>query len=60
MLTRKMENKIEELKSFFNSKLQQQEEALTKIFHALIADLKKEISHEIQKEVTKQCRELES
>ena len=60
MLTRKMENKIEELKCFFNSKLQQQEETLTKIFHALIADLKKGISQEIQKEVTKQCRELET
>ena len=60
MLTRKMENKIEELKCFFNSKLQQQEETLTKIFHALIADLKNEISQEIKKEVTKQCTELES
>ena len=46
-----MEDKLEELKSYFNTKFNQQEESQTKPFNNIIADLKKEITKEIQHEV---------
>ena len=47
MITRRMEDKLEELKSYFNTKFNGQEESLTKTFNNLIAHLKKEITKEI-------------
>ena len=41
MITRRMEDKLEELKSYFNTKFNEQEESLTKTFNNIIADLKK-------------------
>ena len=46
-----MEDKLEELKSYFNTKFNQQEESQTKPFNNIIADLKKETTKEIQHEV---------
>ena len=60
MITRRMEDKFEELKSYFNTKFNEQEESLTKTFNNIIADLKKEITKEIQHEVSKQCKQLDS
>ena len=58
MISRKMEDKLEEFKSYFNTKFNEQEESLTKAFNNIIADLKKEITKEIQHEVSKQCKQL--
>ena len=60
MITRRMEDKLEELKSYFNTKFSEQEESLTQTFNNVIADLKKEIIKEIQHEVSKQCKQLDS
>ena len=59
MITRKMEDKLEELKSYFNTKFSEQEESLTQTFN-IIADLKKDITKEIRNEVSKQCKQLDS
>ena len=56
MITRRMEDKLEELKPFFNTKFNEQEESLTKTFNNIIADLKREITKEVQHEVSKQCK----
>ena len=60
MITRRMEDKLEELKSYFNTKFNEQEESLTKTFNNIITDLKKEITKEIQHGVSKQCKQLDS
>ena len=60
MITRRMEDKLEELKSYFNTRFSEQEESLTQTFNDIIADLKKEITKEIQHEVSKQCKQLDS
>ena len=41
MIRRRMEDKLEELKSYFNTKFNEQEESLTKTFNNIIVDLKK-------------------
>ena len=41
MITRRIEDKLEELKSYFNTKFNEQEESLTKTFNNIVADLKK-------------------
>ena len=51
MTTRRMEDELEELKSYFNHKFNEQEEILAKTFNNIIADLTKEITKEIQHEV---------
>ena len=53
MITRRMEDMLEELKSYFNTKLSEQEESLAQTFDNTIADLKKEITNEIQHAVSK-------
>ena len=60
MITRNMEEKFEELKTYLNTKLKEQEENLTNSFNNIIADLKKDITKEIENEVTKQCKQLDS
>ena len=60
MMTRRMEDKLEDLKPYFNTKFNEQEESLTKTFNNIIADFKKEITKEIQHEVWKQCKQLDS
>ena len=60
MTTRRMEDELEELKSYFNHKFNEQEEILAKTFNNIIADLKKEITKEIQHEVQKQSKQLDS
>ena len=55
-----MEDKLEELKSYFNIKFNEQEEILTKTFNNIIAYLKKKITKEMQHEVSKQCKQLDS
>ena len=60
MITRRMEDELEELKSYFKTKFNEQEESLTKTFNNIIADLKQEITKEIQREVSKQCKQLDS
>ena len=60
MITRKMEEKFDELKNYFNEKLSSQEQSLISTFNNLISDLKAEISKEIKSEVLKQNEKLES
>ena len=60
MITRKMENKSEELKNYFSKKLSSQEQSLTCTYNALINDLKAEITKEIKSEVSKQHEKLVS
>ena len=59
MITRRMEDELEELKFYFKSKFNEEEGSLTKTFDNIIADLKKETTKEIQHEVSKQCKELD-
>ena len=42
-----MEDKLEELKSYFNTKFKKQEKSLTRTFNNINAGLKKEITKEI-------------
>ena len=65
MITRRMDDKLGELKAYFNTKFNEQEEKLTRTFNNIIDDLKKEITVQIQNEVesenkmlTKQVTEL--
>ena len=60
MITRRMEDKLEGLKSYFNTKFNEQEESLMKTFNNIIDDLKKEITEDIQHEVSKQRKQLDS
>ena len=60
MITTRMEDNLEELKSYFNTKFNEQEESLTKTFNNIIADLKNNITKEIQYEVSKQFKQLDS
>ena len=60
MITRRMGDKLEELKSHFNTKFNELEEKLTKTFNNIIDDLKKVITGQIQNEVSKRCKEIES
>ena len=48
-----MEDKLEELKSYFNTKFNKLEGIRTKTFSNIVAGLKKEITKEIQHEVLK-------
>ena len=47
-------------KNYFNSKFNEQEEKLTETFNNIIDELKKEITGQIQNEVSKRCKEIES
>ena len=60
MITRRMGDKLEELKSYFNTKFNELEEKLTKTFNNIIDGLKKVITGQIQNEVSKRCKEIES
>ena len=60
MITRRMDDKLKELKACFKSKFNEQEEKLTKISNSIIDDLKKEITVQMQNEVSKRCKEIES
>ena len=60
MITRRMEDNLEQLKYYFNTKFNKQEESLIKTFNNIIADYKKEITKEIEQEVSKQCKQLDS
>ena len=60
MITRRMDDKLEELKAYCNSKFNEQEENLTKTFYNIIDDLKKEIMEQIRSEVSKRRKEIES
>ena len=51
MITQKMDDKLEELKAYFNIKFSEQEEKLLKTFNNTIDDLKNEITAQIQNEV---------
>ena len=54
MIKRRTGDKLEELKTYFNTKFNEQEEIRTKTFNNINTDLKKEITKEIQHEVLKQ------
>lgn len=43
-----------------NAKLAQQEENITAIFNSLLTDLRIQLNKEIQNEVNKQCKHIES
>ena len=58
MITRRMEDKLLELKSYFKTKFNDDEEGLPKILNSVIVDLKKEITKETQHEVSKQCKQI--
>ena len=55
-----MKDQLEELKSYFNTKFNEQEEILTTTFNNIITDLKNEITNEIQHEVSKKSKQLDS
>ena len=57
MITRKMAEKFEELKCYFNAKMS---ENLTKVFNNVLNDLRKEITKQIQNEIKSHCKYLES
>ena len=59
MITRKMEEKFEELKCYFNAKMSEQEENLTKVLNVL-NDLREETTKQIQNEIKSHCKHLES
>ena len=54
-----MEEKFEELKCYFNAKISEQEENLTKVFNNVLNDLREGIK-QIQNEIKSHCRHLES
>ena len=54
-----MEEKFEELKCYFNAKMSEGEENLTKVFNVL-NDLQKETTKEIQNEIKSHSKHLES
>ena len=54
-----MAAKLDEPKPYFD-KFNELEEWLSKTFNNIISDLKNEITKEIQHEVSKQCRQLDS
>ena len=60
MITRRMDDKLEKLKAYFISKFNEQEEKLTQTFNNIIDDLKKEIMVQIQNEVSKWSKGIES
>ena len=60
MITRKMEEKFEELKCYFNAKMSEQEENLTKVLNNTLNDLREEITKQIQNEIKSHCKHLES
>ena len=60
MITRKMEEKLEELKCYFNAKISEKEENLTKVFNNVLNDLRKEITKQIQNKTKSHCNQLES
>ena len=60
MITRKMEEKFEELKCYLNAKMSEQEGNLTKVFNNVLNDLREEITKQIQNEIKSHCKHLES
>ena len=60
MITRKMEEKFEELKCYLNAKMSEQEGNLTKVFNNVLNDLREEITKQIQNETKSHCKPLES
>ena len=54
-----MEKKFDELKCYFNTKMSEQEENLTKVF-TVLNDLRKEVTKQIQNEIKSYCKHLES
>ena len=59
MITRRMEEKFQELKCYFNAKMSEQGEDLTKILNNLLIDPQKEITKQIQIEIKSHCIHLE-
>ena len=60
MIKRRTGDKLEELKTYFNTKFNEQEEIRTKTFNNINTDLKKEITKEIQHEVLKQQKQKQN
>ena len=60
MISRRMDDKLEELKAYFSSKFSEQEDILTKTFNNIIDDLKKVIMVQIRNKVSKQSKEIVS
>ena len=60
MITRRMGDKLEDLKTYFNTKFNEQEEIRTKSFNNIITDPKKEIIKEIQHEILKQYKQKQN
>ena len=60
MITRKMEEKFEELMCYFTAKMSEQEENLSKFFNNVLNDLRKEIIKQIQNEIKSHRKHLES
>ena len=60
MITRRMDDKLQELKTYFNLKFNKQEKKFTKTFNDIIYDLKEKIAVQIQNKFSKRCKEIES
>ena len=55
-----MEETFEELRCYFNAKVIEQGENLTKVFNDVLNDLREEITKQIQNEMKSHCKHLES
>ena len=55
-----MEETFEELRCYFNAKVTEQGENLTKVFNDVLNDLREEITKQIQNEMKSHCKHLES
>ena len=55
-----MEETFEELRCYFNAKMSEQGENLTKVFNDVLNDLREEITKQIQNEMKSHCKHLES
>ena len=47
-----MEEKLEELKYFFNAKMSEQEENLVKVFNNILDDLREDITNKMKLKIT--------
>ena len=47
-----MEEKLEELKYFFNAKMSEQEENLMKVFNNILDDLREDITNKMKLKIT--------
>ena len=60
MISKKMEEKFEGSKCYFNAKISEHVENLTKVFNNVLNDLQNKTTKQIQKETKSHCKHLKS